>query len=166
MTQHLVLFTIGGCVLALVAAALVLLFRGAEEQTISRRVSRLRQGAEVATRARAPSILSALFSLMKNLGNAMRGRLLSSHDLGALAKSLAAAGFEPSKAIPLFMSAKAICLFGIPALVYAGVVTSSLRHGKTGTFCSPISGSGNDVAQLGGGIPPPALPGRAAARAS
>ena len=121
MTQHLVLFTIGGCVLALVAAALVLLVRGAEEQTISRRVSRLRQ-RKVATRARAPIILSALFSLMKNLGNAMRGRLLSSHDSGALAKSLAAAGFEPSKAIPLFMSAKAICLFGIPALVYAGVV--------------------------------------------
>lgn len=130
MTQHLVLFTIGGCVLALVAAALVLLFRGAEEQTISRRVSRLRQGAEVATRARAPSILSALFSLMKNLGNAMRGRLLSSHDSGALAKSLAAAGFEPSKAIPLFMSAKAICLFGIPALVYAGVVLLHFAMGK------------------------------------
>jgi tight adherence protein C len=117
----LVLLTVGVGVLALLVGASLLLFRGAAEQEIAHRIGRLRQGASVA-QPRSSSVWAALVSLIKYLGNAVRGRMLSARDAEDLAKSLAAAGFEPSTAIPIFMGAKAACLVGVPALVYLGAV--------------------------------------------
>jgi tight adherence protein C len=119
--QLLVLITIGGGILALLAAACLLLFRGADEAELAHRIGELRQAAG-ATRRHSSRFWPALISLIKGLGNAVRGRMLSARDTDDLAKTLAAAGLEPSKAIPIFMGAKVACLFGVPALVYLGTV--------------------------------------------
>ena len=68
------------------------------------------------------------------MGNAMRGRMMSARDTEALAKSLAAAGFEPSKAIPIFISAKFACLFIIPGLTYLGGVLAGCSSGKQALY--------------------------------
>jgi tight adherence protein C len=117
----LVLSTIAGGVLALVAAAFLLLFGGTSDQEVARRIGSLRQGAEV-SRAKSSRFLPALISLAHHLGDAMRDRMLSARDAEALGKSLTAAGLEPSKAVPIFISAKISGLFLIPALVYLGTV--------------------------------------------
>ena len=127
--QLLVLSTIGGGVLALLAAAFLLLFQGASEQEMTRRIGTLRQGAAV-ERSRSSSFWPALVSLMGRLGMAMRGRMLSEKDAEALAKTLAAAGFEPAKAIPIFVSVKIACLFSVPALVWLGTVLLGYPTGK------------------------------------
>lgn len=127
--QLLVLSTIGGGVLALLAAAFLLLSQGAIEQDMTRRIGTLRQGAAV-ERSRSSAFWPALVSLMGRLGTAMRGRLLSAKDAEALAKTLAAAGFEPAKAIPIFVSVKIACLFGVPALVWLSTVLLAFPTGK------------------------------------
>jgi tight adherence protein C len=119
--QLLVLTTIGGGILALLTAAFLLLSRGADEQEMAQRIGGLRQGAGVAQR-RSARFWPTVVSLIKSLGDAVRGRMLSARDTDDLAKTLAAAGLEPTKAIPIFMGAKAACLFGVPALVYLGTV--------------------------------------------
>jgi tight adherence protein C len=119
--QLLVLITIGGGILALLAAACLLLFRGADEAELAHRIGELRQAAG-ARRRHSSRFWPALIPLIKGLGNAVRGRMLSARDTDDLAKTLAAAGLEPSKAIPIFMGAKVACLLGVPALVYLGTV--------------------------------------------
>jgi tight adherence protein C len=126
--QLLLLTTIGGAVLALVAAALLLLSQGATDREFVRRIGSLREGAVVA-RSQART-LPAFVALVRRLGNAMRDKMLSARDSEALAKSLAAAGLEPSKAIPIFVSAKFACLFAIPGLTYAGAVLAGYSSGK------------------------------------
>jgi hypothetical protein len=60
--------------------------------------------------------------------------MLSVRDTEALAKTLAASGLEPSKAIPIFMGAKILCLFGLPALVWLGAVLLGYPIGKQALF--------------------------------
>ena len=76
----------------------------------------------------------ALVALIRHLGSAIRGRMLSARDAEALAKTLAASGLEPSKAIPIFMGAKILCLFGLPALVWLGAVLLGYPIGKQALF--------------------------------
>jgi tight adherence protein C len=127
--DQLLLSTVGGGVLALVVAASLLLFRGAVDQEIARRIGSLRQGPAVA-QPRSPRFWPILVSSMRHLGNAMRNRMLSARDTEALAKTLAAAGLEPSKAIPVFIGAKIACLLGVPGLVYLGVALLGYPTGK------------------------------------
>jgi tight adherence protein C len=126
--QLLLLTTFGGGALALVAAAALLLSQGTSERELARRVGRLREGAVV---ARPQShFLPYLMSLMRCIGNVMRSKMLSARDSEVLAKSLAAAGLEPAKAIPLFVSAKIVCLFAMPGLTYVGAVLGGYPSGK------------------------------------
>ena len=60
----------------------------------------------------------------------MRDRMMSAKDAEALAKTLAAAGLEPSKAMPIFVGAKIACLFVVPSIVYAGTVFLGYPTGK------------------------------------
>jgi tight adherence protein C len=133
--QLLVLSIIGGGVLALLAAAFLLLSQGASEQEIVRRIGTLRQGA-VMERPRSPSFWPTLVSLTERLGTAVRDRMLSAKDAEALAKTLAASGFEPSKAMPIFMGAKTACLFGVPALVWLGTVLLGYPIGKQALYAA------------------------------
>ena len=117
--QLLALATIGGAILVLVAAASLLLHRGANDQDMARRISGLRQSAAI-EQPRSSRFGQAMLSLLRRMGIVMRDRMLSARDAEALAKTLAAAGLEPSKAMPIFIGAKMTCLFGIPVLVYLG----------------------------------------------
>ena len=127
------LSTVGGGILALIAAAFLLLFQGASEQEIARRISGLRQGAAVA-QPRSSRFLPSCLRLMQRLGSAMRDRMLSARDAEALAKTLAAAGLEPSKAMPIFVGAKIACLFVLPALVYLGTGSPQLSDRQAGAL--------------------------------
>jgi tight adherence protein C len=127
--QLLVLAVFGGGFMALVAAACLMVFRGAADQEIANRISGLRQGAAV-VRPRASHFLPVLVSLTRRLGESMRDRLMSSSDAEALGKTLAAAGFEPSKSMPIFVGAKVACLLGVPVLVYLGTVFLRYPTGK------------------------------------
>jgi tight adherence protein C len=130
--QILVLSIIGGAILPLVAAAFLLLFQGANEQEFAQRIKGLRQGA-VVERPHLTRLGPALVAHIQLLGSAIR-RILSARDTKALAKTLAASGLEPSKAIPTFMGAKILCLFGLPALVWLGAVLLGYPIGKQALF--------------------------------
>jgi tight adherence protein C len=131
--DQLLLSTVGGGVLALVVAACLLFLQGANDQEIARRIGGLQQGAVVA-RPRSSHFWPLLIPLIWRLGNAMRDRMLSARDAETLAKTLTAAGFAPSKAIPVFIGAKIVCLLGVPALVYLGAVLLGCPTGKQALF--------------------------------
>jgi tight adherence protein C len=131
--QLLVLFIFGSGILVLVAAAFLLLLPAAGDHEMARRISGLRQGGDT-TRFRPSHVSSAFISLIRHLGAGLRDRLLSARDTETLAKTLAASGFEPSKAMPIFMGAKVICLFAVPALVYLGAVLLGYSIGKQTLF--------------------------------
>ena len=132
-----VMLMFGGGVLALLAAAFVLLFQGASEQDIARRIDRLHEGATVA-RPQSRRFLPALVSLTRHLGNTMRDRMMSAKDADALAKTLAASGFEPSKAIPIFIGAKISSLFLVPVLTLLATVFLGFPTGKQ-ALCVGVS---------------------------
>jgi tight adherence protein C len=119
--QLVILFVFGAGILALLAAAFLLLFSGAGDQEVARRIGSLRQGAAV-SRAKSSRFWPVMISLMRHLGNAMRDRMMSARDVEAVGKTLTAAGLEPSKAVPIFVGGKIAALFVIPALVYLGAV--------------------------------------------
>jgi tight adherence protein C len=129
---YLLLIT-GAGILALVTAAFLLLLQGARDQEIAYRITSLRQHAPV-KQARPSRSWSIATYLVWYVGNALRDRMLSPHDREILAKSLAAAGFEPSKAIPIFMGAKVACLLGVPVLVYLGTVLLGYPPGKQALY--------------------------------
>jgi tight adherence protein C len=131
--QLLMLSIFGGSILALVVAAFLLLFKGASEQEMARRIGGLRDGAVVA-RPRSARFWPGLIALLRHLGTAMRDRMLSAKDADTLAKSLAASGLEPSKAMPIFMGVKIVCLFVVPALTYLGTVLLDYPIGKQALF--------------------------------
>ncbi len=133
--QHLLLLTIGGAVVALVAAALLLSSQGAGDRELARRIGRLRDGAVIAQRR--SRLLPTSIALVRRLGNVMRDRMLSARDSEALAKSLAASGLEPSNAIPIFVAAKLACLFAIPGLTYLGAALGGTPAASR--FCSLCS---------------------------
>jgi tight adherence protein C len=139
--QLLVLSIIGGGILALVAAAFLLLFQGVSENEMARRISGLRTGA-VIERPRSVQIAPALVALMHHLGNAIRDRMLSVRDAEALGKTLAAAGLDPSKAMPIFIGAKITCLFSLPALVWLSAVLLGYPTGKQALFTGLSLGIG------------------------
>lgn len=124
----LTMLIFGGGILALVVAASILLFGGNGDQDIARRISSLRDGATVQQRKKS-RLLPMLLSLVHRLGNAMRERMMSPRDAEALAKSLSAAGLDPSKAMPIFIGVKFTCLFIIPAITY--LVTVILSYSTT-----------------------------------
>jgi tight adherence protein C len=119
--QLVILSLVGGGILALIAAALLLFSQGAGEQEIARRIGGLHRGT-AAAQPRSSYLWSAVVSLTRSLGDGLRERMLSARDAEALAKTLASSGLQPSKAMPIFVTAKIACLFGIPALVYFGTV--------------------------------------------
>jgi tight adherence protein C len=129
--QPLLLVTIGGAILALVATAL-LLFQGPGDRELGRRIGKLRDGAVVVQPQ--SRLLPSLIGLMRRLGTVMRDKMLSARDSEALAKSLAAAGLEPSKAIPIFVGAKFSCLFAVPGLSYVGAVLGGYSSGRQALF--------------------------------
>jgi tight adherence protein C len=131
--QLLVLFTFGGAILALIAAAFLLILREAGDKEIARRIGALRQGGG-ARRFRSSHVSFALISLVRGLGTALRDRMLSARDAESLAKSLTASGFDASKAMPIFMGAKIVCLFVVPALIYLGAVLLGYSIGKQTLF--------------------------------
>jgi tight adherence protein C len=126
--QLVVLASIGGGILALIAAACLMIFRGAEDQETARRISGLRQGSVVQLPVSAYSSVPLL--LLARLGRAMHNRMLSIRDAEALSKSLAAAGLEPSKTVPIFLGIKITCLLVVPATVYVGAVFLGYPTGK------------------------------------
>lgn len=119
----------GGLVLALVAVAFLMLFRSAGDHKLTIRVGGLRRDAVIA-QPRAPRFPPFLISALQRLGNVMRDRMLSARDSEALGRTLAASGFEASKAMPIFMGAKAVCLFVVPGIVYLGTVVLGYTSGK------------------------------------
>jgi tight adherence protein C len=132
-SQLYLLLITGAGIMALVTAAFLLLLRGARDQEIAYRIAGLRQSTEV-KRARPSRSWSVVTYLVWYVGNALRDRMLSPHDRETLAKSMAASGFEPAKAIPIFMGAKVACLLGVPALVYLGSVLLGYPPGKQALY--------------------------------
>ena len=114
--HSLALWAAGGMALALNVAAFLLLSEGFADKAMARRINELRQGP--AAPRRRLRFRSRLVSMLVGLGNTLRNRLLSARDIEALTRSLAASGFEPAKAMPVFMAAKVACLIAVPALVY------------------------------------------------
>ncbi len=84
--------------------------------------------------AESSRFVPALISLMRRLGNGMRDRMMSAKDAEALAKTLAASGLEPSKAMPIFIGAKLACLFVVPVLTWLGTVLLGYSTGKQALF--------------------------------
>lgn len=128
-----VLATIAAAILALVVAALLLLWGDASERELARRLGKLREGATVA-RSKPSSFLPWMILLIRRIGGVMRERMLSPKDAEALGKSLAAAGMEPLKAMPIFIGAKVACLLVVPALTYFLTILLGYPTGKQVMF--------------------------------
>lgn len=131
--QLLLLLTIGGGIVLMLAAAFLLIFDKASEPEIARRISKLREGATV---VQPPSsrVLPSLISLVRSLGNGMRDKIMSAKDAEALAKTLAASGLEPSKAMPIFIGSKLACLFVVPVLTWLVTVLLGYSIGKEALY--------------------------------
>ena len=89
--QLLLLSLFGGGILVLIAAAFLLLFQGASEQEIARRIGGLRDGATVAQQ-RSSRLLPMLLGLVHRLGSAMRDRMMSARDTEALGEEPGGSG--------------------------------------------------------------------------
>jgi tight adherence protein C len=129
VTHYQLLFIFGGGILVLVAAAFLLLFSETGDKEMASRISSLRQGGD-ATRFRSSHFSSTLISLIRHLGTALHDSMLSARDTESLAKTLATSGFEPSKAMPIFMGLKIVCLLTVPALIYLGGALLGYSIGK------------------------------------
>jgi tight adherence protein C len=129
------LFFIGGGILTLVAVTFWVLLRAAGDQDLARRIGELRRGASV-SRPKQVLFCPILLSLMGRLGNAARDRMLSGTDAITLTKTLTAAGFEPSTAMPIFIGGKIASLFGIPVLVYFGSMLLGDPIGKRALYAA------------------------------
>jgi tight adherence protein C len=132
--QLVTLSTIGGTILVLIAAACLLLLLDAGERGFARRIVSLRDGAAMTPQSQSSRVLPALVAFMHRIGIVMRDRMLSARDAEALAKTLAASGLEPSKAMPIFIGTKSACLFVIPALTYLGSVLAGYSTGRQALF--------------------------------
>ena len=62
--------------------------------------------------------------------------MMSAKDAEALAKTLAASGLEPSKAMPIFIGAKIACLFVVPVLTWLGTVLLGYPTGKQALYAA------------------------------
>jgi tight adherence protein C len=124
-----VLVLTGVCMLALVAAAILLLRWGGSEHEISRRIRKLHEGATM-ERPEPARFVPAATSLLRTLGMAMRDKMMSARDAEILAKTLAASGLEPSKTMPIFLGAKFACLFLLPSAAYLCSVLFEYSIGK------------------------------------
>ena len=154
-------------VVALVGVAFLLLFRGAEEHEIAARIAGCGKAA-IAAQPRPRAILAGSGRRWSaHLGNALHDRMLSKHDAGALARTLAASGFEPSKAMPIFVGAKVACLFIIPPAWSIWSPFCSATRSAPAARVHGVGGDSRDVgAEMGGGADSPALSAGVAARHS
>ena len=89
--QLLLLSVFGGGILALVAAAFLLLFQGATDQEIARRIGGLRDGATVAQQ-QSSRLWPMLIGLVHRVGSAMRDRLMSARDTETLGEEPCGSG--------------------------------------------------------------------------
>jgi tight adherence protein C len=125
----LALWAAGGMALALDAAVFLLLFEGFADKAMARRIGELTRGPNPAPPRRV-RFGSRVFALLLGVGEALRKKLLSARDTEALTRSLAASGMEPSKAMPIFMTAKMACLIGVPAIGYLAEVVLGIPMQK------------------------------------
>lgn len=119
--QLFVFSTFAGGILTLVLVALLLLLHNKGDREFARRIEKLHEGA-VVDRVHSSRMMPTLISLARWIGNVLRHKIMSHHDSEALAKTLAASGFEPSKTIPIFVSGKIACLLMLPGLTYLGAI--------------------------------------------
>jgi tight adherence protein C len=111
------LWAAGGMALALDVAAFLLLFEGFADKAMARRINELRQGPSPAGPRRV-RLGSRIGALLLGVSNALNSRVLSTRDAEALTRTLAASGLDPSKAMPIFLTAKVACLIAVPGLTY------------------------------------------------
>jgi tight adherence protein C len=125
----------GGAALLLVIGVLLLLGREARRHELALRMRLQLRGAPTTAASRGGAQVSRdsnggamPLRLLHAVGEALKGRaLFSERELGDLGRSLAAAGYDPRRAVPVMLGAKALLLFLMPAAGYGVVV---LRGGQ------------------------------------
>jgi tight adherence protein C len=120
-TLILVLAAGGGAALLVLTAA-VLLAREATQRDLSERI---RHVASDGTPRGLDSVRhagNALFAAIRQIGTALQATsLFSPTDIAALERSVAAAGFDPKRAVPIVMGSKVLLMLGGPALAFIGL---------------------------------------------
>ena len=137
MTGHGVLpiwFALG---IGLVLVALVIFVLDSREQELVRRIRGLGTDDNGPARRGRDTIVLVLGAAGR-LGEALRGRLLSEKDAADLERTLAASGYEPRRVLPLFMTAKVLCLFLIPILTFA-VLSFAGYHGNQRLYGAAVA---------------------------
>ena len=109
------------CALILLAAFLVVFGAKSERDILARMQGDAAGPAAAAGHASRPAGPSALAGLLTSIGERLRHRaLLSEKDLLNLERSVAAAGFNPRRAVPVFLGLKAALVVTLPAVGFAG----------------------------------------------
>ena len=124
LSQATLLLLAGGA-LGLVAAAAALLAQGAEERDLGNRLRAVLRPAAPAPARRVPGA-GALRPLL-HLGEFLRDRaVISAKEVAAFQRTMAAAGFDPRRAVPVFIGAMAVLLVAAPLLAVALALGLSL----------------------------------------
>ena len=108
------------CVLVL-AAAFTLMFGARSERDILARMQGIPIGPAPSTAAAAqPAGSNAALDILTNIGERLRHKaLMSEKDLLNLERSVTAAGFNPRRAVSIFLGLKAALVATLPAVGYA-----------------------------------------------
>jgi tight adherence protein C len=113
------------CALIL-AAAITLVFGAKSERDILARMQGQVGPAPPAEASGArPARANAALEILTNIGERLRHRaLMSEKDILNLERSVSAAGFNPRRAVSIFLGLKAALLVTLPALGYAGATVA------------------------------------------
>lgn len=121
-----------GMALALAVLAAVLLGHGAEERDLSNRMRAVLRPAEAGATSRPPGGFGAglgagvgagLVKPLQRLGEFLRDHaIISEKEVAGFQRDIAAAGLDPRRAVPIFLGAKAVLLFGLPLLAVAAAL--------------------------------------------
>ena len=105
-------FLLGSVVLVMVGIAALLIIEDSRARAMSRRIDLVR-GAVQPTMSRS-ALQSGLVEFLDRIGRSMRTKVLSTKDIADLQRSLAAAGHDPARGVPVFVGAKLLSLVLFP----------------------------------------------------
>ena len=123
--------------LALGLALLVtyMMARAAEDRDMARRIRHVLSPSRVQTRTekKSRSLISLLITPMVFIGESLRNTaIISPKDLNELQRALASAGFNPQKAVPVFIGFKFFLVLGLPIIALAAIVFGEIQMPNAG----------------------------------
>lgn len=125
-----ILAGLGALVLALVAT--IMLASAAEERDIASQMRRLVNPTDRTSNKSVSGDSSMLFAPFRRIGEALRNTaLINEKDISGFERAVAAAGYDPRRATPIFIGVKATVILLFPILAYGYAWATELEGPQT-----------------------------------